>query len=92
MNHVLSGEPDWKFIEKRAPGARAAWPSDLPDREFTVGLTGSPLRAQATDKVHYRMMESGRTVEESFAPTVECRCLVYDQASREWKRRTHVRQ
>lgn len=42
----------WPFIEKRAPGAQAAWERDVGTStdEYIIGLTGKPLRAVAPRK------------------------------------------
>lgn len=40
-------EPNWGFIEKHAPGARAAWTREVGLKAATIGVTGKPLRAVA---------------------------------------------
>lgn len=42
----------WNFVEKHVPGAYAAWMRDvrLPVSEFSLGVTGRPKRAQATER------------------------------------------
>lgn len=44
--------PAWDFIDKHCPGAHGAWKRDvgLPDHEFTIGVTGRPMRAVAWSK------------------------------------------
>ena len=65
VNYRYTNAPDWRFIEKRCPGARAAWKRDvgLPDDNFTIGITGGaptyPLRAIA-----YTRDWSGTPAEE----------------------------
>ena len=77
-----TNEPNWSFIEKRCPGARAAWDRDvgLPDNNFTIGVTGGaptyPLRAVA----HTRNWSSG--------PAEERRRFEYLVTEKAW-RQTH---
>jgi hypothetical protein len=72
---------DWKFIDKCAPGAKAAWDKypALPVDRFLIGMTGSPRRAIARDRKSH---EDGR-----MPPTCEC----HDFIDGEWRRLVHTR-
>ncbi len=53
---VKKRQPDqWDWVEKKLPGARAAWERDvrLPIAEFGIGTTGAPTYAIATDNGCY---------------------------------------
>lgn len=67
--------PDWRFLEKHVPGVRKAWPAELPGVEFHVGVTGKPLRAQATDRGCYKLDYAG------------CRCMAFVDGK--WVPRPH---
>ena len=73
---------NWSFIEKRCPGAHAAWSRDvgLPENSFTFGVTGGdrayPLRAVAN------------TRDWSSVPAEERRRFEYLHTEKTW-RQTH---
>ena len=78
MTHDLHAGPDWKFLEKRAPGIRAAWKRDvaLPEIDFTIGVTGD--RKAGT----YRAVACSRAWSK--LPEGDRKYFVFDLTTRTW--------
>jgi len=52
----------WRFIEKKCPGARAAWARDvgLPENQFQMGISGKPFYCSATERDWFANPQSQR--------------------------------